>query len=288
MENSHIKHLSFLLLATLFISTSGVLGKYIDLSPEAIIFCRASIAAVFIFMYCKIKKINLKVNYKKDGFSFLVSGFFMAAHWVTYFYALKLSNVAIGMLSMYTFPVITALLEPFFSKQKLNSIHVFLAFLVLFGVYLLVPDFSLENDQLKGILFGIFSALCFSLRNLTLKKHVKNYNGSMLMMYQMVIVSVFLIPVLFISDFSNLESQIPLLLLIALLTTAIGHTMFVSSLKHFSVSTSSIISSIQPIFGIIIAYIFVNEIPSFNTYIGGSLILLTVIIESVRSKKASK
>jgi len=285
MENSHSKNLSLLILATLIISTSGVLGKYIDLSPEVIILCRAALAAVFIYIFCRIKKINLKIATKKDGYSFVISGIFMATHWVTYFYALKLSNVAIGMLSMFTFPVITALLEPFFTKQKLNPVHIFLAFLVLIGVYMLVPDFSLENDHLKGILFGIFSALCYSLRNLTLKKHVKDYNGSMLMLYQMIVVSVILIPVLFFSDFSNLESQLPLLLLIALLTTAIGHTMLVNSLQHFSVSTASIISSVQPIFGIIIAYIFVNEIPSFNTYIGGSLILLTVVIESIRSRK---
>ncbi|MDG1226833.1 MAG: DMT family transporter [Polaribacter sp.] len=285
MENSHVKNLSLLLLSTIFISTSGVLGKYIDLSPEVIILCRAIFAGLFIYIFCRIKKINLKIATKKDRHSFAISGFFMATHWVTYFYALKLSNVAIGMLSMFTFPVITALLEPFFSKEKLNLAHVFLAFLVLIGVYMLVPEFSTENDQLKGILFGIFSALCYSLRNLTLKKHVKDYNGSMLMLHQMIIVSVLLFPVLFFSDFSNLESQLPLLLLVALLTTAIGHTMLVNSLQHFSVSTASIISSVQPIFGIIIAYIFVNEIPSFNTYIGGSLILLTVVIESIRSRK---
>ncbi|WP_299058780.1 DMT family transporter [uncultured Polaribacter sp.] len=285
MENSHGKNVLLLLLGTLFISTSGVLGKYIALAPELIIFCRASLATVFIYIFCRFKKIDLKISSKKDFISFLVSGFFMAAHWVTYFYALKLSNVAIGMLSMFTFPVITALLEPFFSKQKLNPVHVLLAFLVLLGVYMLVPDLSLENQYLKGILFGIFSAFCYSLRNLTLKKHVKNYNGSMLMLHQMIIVSVLLIPVLFFSDFSNIESQLPLLVLVALLTTAIGHTMLVYSLKHFSVATASIISSVQPIFGIIIAYIFVNEVPSFNTYIGGSLILLTVVIESIRSKK---
>ena len=107
----------------------------------------------------------------------------------------------------------------------------------------------------------------------------------MLMLHQMIIVSVLLIPVLFFSDFSNFESQLPLLVIVALLTTAIGHTMMVNSLKHFSVATASIISSVQPIFGIIIAFLFVNEIPSFNTFIGGSLILLTVVIESLRSKK---
>ncbi|TXD49672.1 DMT family transporter [Polaribacter sp. IC073] len=285
MENSHLKNISLLLLATLFISTSGVLGKYIAMPAEVIIWFRGCFGALFIYVFCRIKKVNLKINSRKDLFSFFISGFFLAAHWVTYFYALKLSNVALGMLSMYTFPVMTALLEPFFSKQKLNGIHVLLGILVLIGVAVLVPDFSIENDEAKGILLGILSALCYALRNLTTKKHVKNYNGSMIMLYQLIIVAVLLFPVLFFSDVSNFESQLPLLLLVALLTTAIGHTMMVNSLQHFSVATASIISSVQPIFGIFIAYLFVSEIPSTNTFIGGGLILLTVVIESIRSKK---
>jgi len=284
MENSHVKNLSFLVLATLFVSTSGVLGKYISLPAEVIILCRAGFAAVFIYGFCRIKKINLKIKSTKDFFSFVLSGSFLAIHWVTYFYALKLSNVALGMLSLFTFPVMTALLEPLFTKQRLNGIHVLLSFLVLVGVYILVPDFSLENNEAKGVLLGIFSALCYALRNLTTKKHVTAYNGSMIMLHQLIIVAVLLLPVLFLSNTDNFVGELPLLLLIALLTTAIGHTMLVNSLKHFSVSTASIISSIQPIFGIIIAFLFVNEIPSFNTYIGGSLILLTVVIESVRSR----
>ena len=284
MENSHVKNLSFLVLATLFVSTSGVLGKYISLPAEVIILCRAGFAAVFIYGFCRIKKINLKIKSTKDFFSFVLSGSFLAIHWVTYFYALKLSNVALGMLSLFTFPVMTALLEPLFTKQRLNGIHVLLSFLVLVGVYILVPDFSLENNEAKGVLLGIFSALCYALRNLTTKKHVTAYNGSMIMLHQLIIVTVLLLPVLFLSNTDNFVGELPLLLLIALLTTAIGHTMLVNSLKHFSVSTASIISSIQPIFGIIIAFLFVNEIPSFNTYIGGSLILLTVVIESVRSR----
>ena len=285
MQNSHSKNISILLLGTLFISTSGVLGKYIALSPEVIILFRAILAGIFIFIFCKFKKVALKINSKKDAVSFLISGFLMGAHWVTYFYALKLSNVALGMLSIFTYPIITAFLEPLFTKQKLNLIHVLLAVLVFFGVFILIPEFSLENDQFKGILLGILSAFFYAVRNLVVKKQVKKYNGSMLMFYQMIVVTVLLIPVLFYSDVSNVYSQIPLLILVALLTTAIGHTMLVNSLKHFSAATASIISSVQPIFGIIIAYIFVNEIPSQNTFIGGSLILLTVIIESFRSKK---
>jgi drug/metabolite transporter (DMT)-like permease len=285
MANNYTKNLSLLLFATLFISTSGVLGKYIEMPAELIVFFRALLAGIFIYIFCKITNVSLKISSKKDAVAFVITGFLLGAHWVSYFYALKLSNVAIGMLSMFTFPVITAFLEPIFNKEKLSLVHVLLASLILVGLYILLPEFSIENDEVKGICLAVFSAFLYATRNLLVKRNVKSYNGSTLMFYQMVVVTVFLIPVLFFADFSNVQSQIPLLILVALLTTAIGHTMLVNSFKHFSVTTASIIGSLQPIFGIIIAFIFVNEVPNVNTFIGGSLILATVVIESLRSKK---
>lgn len=285
MEKSHIKNLSGLLLATLLISTSGVLGKYIAMPTEVIVWFRASLAMVFLYIFCRYKKIDLRIKSNKDYAPFFISGFFMAAHWVTYFYALKLSNVALGVLSLYTFPVITALLEPLFLKVKFNPIYIVLGLMVLAGLYILVPEFNLESSQVKGILFGVFSALCYAIRILILKKQVSNYNGTMLMFYQTVIITILLLPTLFFMDLSGLETQYPYVILLALLTTAIGHSLMLHSLKFFSATTTTIISSLQPIFGIILAFLFLNEIPTLNTFLGGSLILLTVVIESVRSNK---
>jgi drug/metabolite transporter (DMT)-like permease len=144
---------------------------------------------------------------------------------------------------------------------------------------------NFENTHLKGILFGVFSALCYSLRNLILKRHVHRYDGTVLMMQQTIIVSIVLLPVMFLMDTSNITTQFPYVITLALVTTAIGHSLFISSLKHFSVSTASIIGSAQPVFGIIIAFFFLNETPTINTFFGGALILSTVVIESVRSRK---
>ncbi|MFY9242997.1 MAG: EamA family transporter [Polaribacter sp.] len=285
MENSHTKNLSVLLLATLFISTSGVLGRYIALPTEIIIWFRAALAMVFIYIFCRYKKISLKIKSSKDYKPFLISGVLMAAHWVTYFYALKLSNVALGVLSLYTFPIIIALLEPLFLKVKFNPIYIILGCMVLLGLYILTPDFDIESSQVKGILFGVFSAFCYAVRILIMKQHVANYNGTMLMFYQTVIITIILLPTLFFMDLSALESQFPYLLLLAFLTTAIGHSLMLHSLKFFSASTASIISSLQPIFGIILAFLFLQETPSWNTFWGGSLILLTVVVESLRSNK---
>ena len=212
----------------------------------------------------------------------------MAGHWITYFYALKLSNVALGILSLYTFPIITALLEPLFVKSKLSIIQLFLGFLILVGVYVLVPEFDLENDQVKGVLVGVFSALLYALRTLLLKQHVQRYDGTVIMFHQMFLVSVLLLPFMFYMDLEPIPSQLPYLVLLAIITTAIGHTLFVKSLRFFEVSTASIISSLQPIFGIILAYVFLNEVPATNVYMGGIIIIFSVIIESLRNKKHTK
>ena len=285
MENSHVKNLSILVLSALFISTSGALGKYIDMPTSVIIWFRSSLGMLALFLFCKFQKIEFKKLPQKKRIPFLISAIFLGAHWITYFLSLKASNVAIGMLSLFTFPVITALLEPFFSKEKFNPMHMLLGILILVGIYFIAPELNFSNQYFIGIVFGLISALCYSIRILILKSFTTSYDSSIIMFYQLVVLSVVLFPVLFLFDVSNIQSQYPYILILGLITTALGHTLFVKSLRYFSAATASIIGSIQPIFGIIIAFFFLNEVPELNTAIGGFIILTTVLIESFMTKK---
>ncbi len=285
MKSQHLKHIAELNLATLFISTSGVLGRYISIPPPLTIWLRCIFAAVFLGAYCWYQKIDLKLLNKRDRNSFLLSSIFLGVHWVTYFYALHLSNVAIGMLSLFTFPVVTALLEPLFFKTKLNIKHVILGILVLIGIYFLTPELNLSNNYTKGVLFGLISSVFYALRNILSKMNSANYHGSMIMFYQLVIVSLVLWPVFFVFEAKPTSNDWAGIIALALFTTAIGHTLFVMSFKKFTISTASIMSSVQPVYGILLGIFFLNEIPSGKTVLGGILIIATVIIESVASKK---
>jgi drug/metabolite transporter (DMT)-like permease len=285
VKNQHLKHVLELTFATLLISTSGALGRFIDMPAPVTIWWRSALAMLFLLLFCKYKKVNLKIQSKKDLGAFIFSALFMASHWITYFIALQLSSVAIGMLALFTFPIMTAFLEPLFSKTKFDYIHILLGAMVLLGIYILSPVLDFESDSIKGIMYGLFSAFCYAMRILILKQYVTKYNGSSLMFFQLLIMTIVLIPTLFLLDSSNITTQFPYVIVLALVTTAIGHTLFVQSLKHFKVSTASIIGSSQPVFGITIAFFFLNEIPSWNTFIGGFLILSTVVIESLRSNK---
>ncbi len=269
-------------LAMLLLSTSGPFGKFITLPVPLTIAIRALLALLFLVLYCKFKGISFGIR-STDRWPIFLSGVLMAGHWLAYFHALQLSNVAIGMLSLFTYPVLTSFLEPLFLKTRFQKIHLLLGLLVLFGIYFLVPDFSFGNQYTIAIGFGLLSALCYAIRNLILKTKVDRYQGSLLMTYQMVIVSLLLLPAYFFYDLHVIGQQWEGLLGVALITTVLGHTMFINCFKYFSVTTVSILSSIQPVYGILIGALLLAEIPAWTTVWGGILILASVVVENVRS-----
>ncbi len=274
-------------LALLLIATSGPLGRSLTMNPFQSIWWRAVLSILILLIIIRWRKFNWNIKKIKGRKTLILSGVLMAIHWVTYFYALQLSGVAIGMLSLFTYPVITAFLEPLFTKHKLNLIQIFLAILICLGMYLILPSFSLENTKTQGILWGTLSALSYSLRNLVLKASVYSIEAPVIMFYQMLVTAVLLSPGLFFFPLEELPAALPALLSLALFTTCLGHSLLIRSFKNFSISTVSILSSIQPVYGIVLGVLFLNETPSVTTIAGGVLILSTVVIEGFLSTKKS-
>lgn len=287
MNRSHASYLLEINLAMLFIATSGPLGRFVDLPVPVITGIRGLIAFILLILFCKWKNISLMVK-KGDVPLVLITGVLMASHWLFYFYALQWSNVAIGMLSLFTYPVMTAFLEPILLKSRLQGMHLLLGAMVLLGIYFLSPNFNVKDSNSLAILMGLISALSYAVRNIILKLKVEKYQGTTLMVYQTGTITVLMIPALFFVTPTEILGQWEGLLALGVITTAIGHSLFLMTFKHFSITTVSILSSVQPIYGIIIGTIFLNEIPKTTTLIGGALILSSVIIESFRSSKKQK
>ncbi|WP_028375743.1 DMT family transporter [Leeuwenhoekiella sp. MAR_2009_132] len=285
--NTFIKNILQLNLAMLLVSTSGVLGRAVTMSPVVTIGWRALLAAGFLFLFLRWKKINLKI-YKEDRVQVLLGGILMGIHWVAYFKALQLSNVAIGMLTIFTYPALTSIFEPLILRLPFQKIHFFLGLLVLAGIAFLIPDLDFENEYTQAVAFGIGSALAYALRNILMKKQVSKYHGSLLMWYQVVIVGIILIPLSFQTSAEALQDNLFFILALALLTTAIGHTLFLLTFRYFSITTASIISSVQPVYGILLGVLLLGEVPKLATIFGGLLILSAVVIESLRTARNKK
>ena len=284
-KNSTWWHLVLLNVGIFCISTSGVLGRLINLTPTEIIFWRSIIALIGLLFFCLYRRKNILNLFKKAPFALLASGLLMGAHWISYFYALQWSSVAVGMLSLYTFPIFTAFLEPLFGKDRFQVKHAFLGLALLFGIYLISPPVNWENQQFLAVGMGVFSALCFSFRNMFIKKISKHSDGTVLMATQVFIISIFLFPIGLKTEIASLLSSGPALIFLAIVTTVIGHSLFLQSFQKFSITTASLISCLQPLYGILMGAVFLNEYPQAKTMVGGSIILLGVGLEMCSIRK---
>lgn len=159
-------------LAVLCISTSGIFGRLVTLSPEVAIFWRCLFAALILGLFIKVVKYDTKIKSKGDLRTIILGGALMGLHWVTYFYALALSNIAIAILTLHAFPAMTAILEPLILKTKFRLYHLILAFLVIMGVWIILPSTDLSNNIVIACGFGLFSALTYALRNIYTRKIV--------------------------------------------------------------------------------------------------------------------
>lgn len=277
------QHLVELNVALVFLSTSGILGKLITIDPLYAIVGRCIIAAAVLYLYIRYKNLNLQFKAKEIRF-WLLSGAFFGLHMVFYFYAIQASTVAIAFIALFTYPFVTTLLEPFFFRQRLDIFNLFSAILITTGIIVMTPSLDLKNNTTLGVVLGVIAATLLALRNLMSKQYMqgRQTSGSVIMYYQLIISVVVIAPALF---FVNLHFKLPDLGYIALLgivTTAIGHTIFITKIRYFKASTQSIISGLQPIYGIIWAVLIIGEKLPVQTIIGGTLIICTVIIESIK------
>jgi drug/metabolite transporter (DMT)-like permease len=265
-------------------SVTPLFAKLIPLPAYAIICIRSLITAMTLALFVWVFKGSLRVSTKKGiGFMALL-GIIMCVHWVTLFHGIQTSTVSIAIISFYTFPVMSGMIEPFFFKEKWDARELFSSFLILLGIYFIVPEFSLTNQSTVGILWVILSAFLFAIRNIIIRKYGNEYKSSVIMFYQMIITGLLLLPFV--------ATQIPSvdfpswwkLVLMSVVFTAIPHTLLAKSLKTVKASTAGIIVSLQPLYSTLFAIWLLGEIPSPYVWVGGTLVGGAVILESLRKK----
>jgi len=282
-------------LAVFLFGGAGLFGKLIPLSSGAIVLGRAFLGAFFVFLFPQIlnwfspnrKTISLKQfqpKSTKDLLTFALLGVILAFHWLAFFEAIQLSTVAIGVLTFSTFPIFTTLLEPLFSKEKLQFSDLFLAFLAFFGVLWVLPTLSFQHNYTQGALWGILAGASFSVLTLWSKRLLEGYTSHCVSFYQNGMAALLLLP-FFVSDIlAGSGKDWIYLLLLGLIFTAIAHTLFIHSMKVIKAQTASLIASLEPLYAILLAWFFLGEIPTSNLYLGG-LLILTVAFYAMLKKK---
>jgi len=272
-------------LAVLLFGLAGLFGKWLVLSPVIIVLGRVFFASVALALLFLFTKQSLKIFPRKNYLLFFFLGLILSIHWISFFKSIQVSTVAVGLLSYSIFPIFTAFLEPLFFKEKLVKLNLVFAFLCLFGVYLIIPRFDPSNSIYQGVLWGLLSAMTFSLLVILNRYLAQKYSSLVITFYQDFFAALLLLPSIFFirSDFGL--RNILLLIILGVFCTAGAHSLFIKGMKYIKAQAASIIASLEPVYGIILAFFLLREILSLRTILGGIIILGAVFIVTLKTRE---
>jgi drug/metabolite transporter (DMT)-like permease len=272
-------------ISALLLGGTALFSKLIPYSSIDIISYRALICGLIVLVIALILKHKLLIFNKFHLFLLIICSLLFTVHWTAYFHSMQVSSVAVGIVSMFTFPVITVFIEPLIKGTKLHLVDTLMAAIVLFGVSLIVPEFSLDNNITAGVAFGILSGFAVALRNIIVSKWLNQYSAFTIMTFHGLISAIILLPFTTVSIGSISNDEWFLLILLGSVFTAIPHTQKTYALLHKSAKTVSMIISLQVVYAAVFAYLLLGEHVELHTLIGGSLILFAALFESFQSKK---
>jgi drug/metabolite transporter (DMT)-like permease len=272
--------------AVVLFGLAGLFGKWLVLSPFIIVLGRVFYASAALFLFFLLTKTNMRISPARNYAVFILLGFILAVHWVAFFHSIQISTVAIGLLSYSSFPVFTAFLEPLFFKERIKISMIVCALLCLTGVFLIIPQFDLDNSTYRGVLWGLFAGFAFSILTILNRKLSLRYSSLLIAFYQDFWATLFLLPFFFILRPQISSRDILLLLALGIFCTALSHSLFIKGMRHINAQTAAIISSLEPVYGIILALLILKEIPAVRTVLGGMVILGTTFAVTWRGAKA--
>ncbi len=285
MPNDKLKnylHLHFIVFIWGF---TAVLGKLITVDALPLVWYRMFMASGLIFFYIAYKQFSLRVP-TKTLLILIIAGVVITLHWITFFKAIKVSNVSVALATMSTGAFFTALLEPIWYGRKIVWYEILFGVIVMLGLYLI---FNVESTYVEGIVLALISALLSATFSLINGKLIQKERPSVISIYEMASGVVFLSIYLFFSgsfttDFFQLSSADWMyIFILASICTAYAFIASVKVMKYITPYTVMLTINLEPVYGIFLAFIILGESEKMDPmfYIGALVILSTVIANGI-------
>ncbi|WP_051510652.1 DMT family transporter [Cobetia crustatorum] len=263
---------------------TALFSKSLPLSALDITTWRSLLAGLFLLWIARLKwNVSLRLS-GRDWALIGLAGLLMAVHWVSYFHAMQVSSVATGMLALFTYPIFIVLLEPWVEGTRLKARDLAAAALVCVGVWLLVPggNGNVDSDSLAGVLWGVFSGLLFAIRNLLVRYRLSHINPVLSMSLQALGVVVLTLPFASGDIMDSSPGTGIAMLVLAIVFTATPHALMTFALGGLKAKTVGMIGCMQPVYGVLLAWLILGEVPTWMTLVGGSFIVAAAALETLR------
>jgi drug/metabolite transporter (DMT)-like permease len=260
---------------------TGILGALITIDAVSLVWYRVLIAFISLYGYLLYKKVSIRVS-RDAFFKLFFTGAIVAAHWILFFKSIKLSTVSVTLVTLSSLTLFTAILEPLLKRQKISRVEIFTGLLIISGIYMI---FKFESRYSAGIICGLLSALCASIFSIINSKQIQNRPAPIISFYELIGAWFWVSIYLLISE--GLKAPVGLslsdlffLFILGTICTSLAYVAGVAVMKELSAFRVALITNLEPVYGIILAFIFFGKkeqmTPGF--YAGAIIVLGTIFL----------
>ncbi len=283
-KESFNRNIIYLHIAVMLFGLAGVAAQFVEIPAVLVALGRVVCSSLLLLIIAIVKKESLRLNSGKDYCIIILTGAVMAIHWTTFFQSVQVSTVAIGTITFSTFPLFLTFIEPIVFHEKLRSQSVLSAILLLIGVMITIPEFSMENHTTIGIIWGMVSSLSYAILTLANRYFSPRYTARTVCLYEQGSAAIVLLPALFLVKTTWRPLDLAGIAFVGFICTAFAHSLYVSAQKSVRAQTAGIISGMETVYGILYALLFLGEVPSIRELAGGIVILGVAMYSSIRGK----
>lgn len=286
MQNAKLKnylHLHFLVFIAGF---TAILGELITIGSIPLVWFRMLIAGILMFIYVKLIRLKIKID-TRTMLRFFGAGVIIALHWITFFEAIKQSNISITLAMFSTGAFFASFIEPLIYRRRIIWYEIIFGIIVVIGVFLITQS---EIKYINGILLGISSALFSTLFAVINGKFIEKHSATVISFYEFIsgvaFITVFIL--IFKGGFSPEFFMLSTadwiyLFILASICTAYAFIGAVHIMKYISPYTVVLSYNLEPVYGITLALILFPETETMSPqfYYGAILVLLTVLMDGL-------
>ncbi len=270
-------------IAVFLFGFTAILGDLISLSATVLVWWRVLITCISLFFLLRFGRKMTKLSPKKTAILFGI-GIIVALHWITFFGAIKYSNASIALIALATASFFTAFMEPLMLKKPFSIMELGLGLMVIPGMALVVD--SIDLSMHTGIYLGLISSILAVIFSILNKKYINDADPMTITFIELGSAWLFISLCLpFIFGFS--ESAILFwptgmdflyLLILALACTTFAYILSLRALKHLTAFATNLTINLEPVYGIILAWLILQENEELNPgfYLGCGLIVMAV------------
>jgi drug/metabolite transporter (DMT)-like permease len=267
---------------------TAILGKLINLGAISLVWWRLFITVGVLFIL--FRSVLKRASYSRPlTLSVLGVGALVGLHWLCFFGSVKFANVSIALVCFSSSGFFSALMEPFIMKRKISFFELALGLVSMSGIYII---FHFDARYKTGIALGVAAAALSALFSIFNKKLVQEMDGLHMTAYEMAgAFAVVSLAIVFSVSSGNAFWPQPIdwlwLGILSLLCTVWAFFLQLKALHHISAFTLNLSYNLEPVYGILLAFIIFKENKHLNSafYVGVLLIILALAVQMYFVKK---